>query len=79
MQNYPADAKSIKHLERLYGPVVPNELVEDCAPFCQAPQCSYLISTQEAAVALRICCEDRHQLPADFHSADMPRPNAGVA
>jgi hypothetical protein len=44
-----------------------NELVKDCAPFCQPFERADLISTHEAAVAFDICCEDCDEASADCH------------
>src|SRR3974390_2106930 len=48
------------------APVIPNEPVEDCAPFGQAPERADLVSAHEATVALDICCEDGDEASADF-------------
>jgi hypothetical protein len=46
--------------------VVPNEPVEDRAPFGQPLERADLIDTHEPAVALHICCEDPRRLPNDY-------------
>jgi hypothetical protein len=46
-------------------PVVPNEPVEDRAPFGRPFECADLISAHKAAVAFNICCEDRDEASAD--------------
>jgi hypothetical protein len=46
--------------------VLPNEPVEDRAPFGQTLERADLIGTHEAAVALHICCEDCNEASADF-------------
>ena len=51
---------------RYTAPVVPNALVENCAPFGQALERADLVSTHEAAVALDVCCEDCDEASADF-------------
>ena len=51
---------------RYAAPVVPNALVENCAPFSQALERADLISAHEAAVALDVCCEDCDEASADF-------------
>ena len=48
-------------------PMLTNELVKDCAPFCQPFERADLISTHEAAVALNISCEDCDEASADCH------------
>ena len=50
---------------RYAAPVLPNEPVEDRAPFGQSLERADLISAHEAAVALHIRCEDCDELPAD--------------
>jgi len=52
---------------RYAAPVVPNEPVEDCAPFGQPLERADLVRAHKAAVALHICCEDCDELPADCH------------
>jgi len=51
---------------RYAAPVVPNEPVEDCAPFGQSLERAHFVSAHEAAVALHICCEDCDEASADF-------------
>ena len=51
---------------RYTAPMVPNELVEDRAPFSQALERADLISAHETAVALHICHEDCDEASADF-------------
>src|SRR5262249_16884232 len=48
---------------RYAAPVVPNEPVEDRAPFRQPLERADLVSAHEAAVALHIRCEDGNELP----------------
>jgi hypothetical protein len=45
--------------------VVPNEPVEDCAPFRQRLERADLVSAHEAAVAFDIRCEDCDEASAD--------------
>jgi hypothetical protein len=47
--------------------MLPNEPVEDCAPFGQPLERADLISGHERAVAVDICCEDCDEAPADCH------------
>jgi hypothetical protein len=51
----------------LCGPLAPNELVEDCAPFSQAFERADLVSSHETAIALNICCEDCDEASADTY------------
>ena len=50
---------------RYAAPVVPNEPVEDCAPFGQALERADFVSVHETAVALNIRCEDCDEASAD--------------
>jgi hypothetical protein len=50
---------------RYAAPVVPNEPVEDRAPFGQPFERADLVSAHEAAVAFDIRCEDCDELPDD--------------
>ena len=50
---------------RYATPVLPNEPVEDCAPFGQPFERAGFISAHEAAVALNIRCEDCDEASAD--------------
>jgi hypothetical protein len=52
---------------RYAAPMLPNEPVEDCAPFGQALECADLVSAHEAAIAFDIRCEDRDEASADCH------------
>ena len=52
---------------RYAAPVVPNEPVEDCAPFGQPLERADLVRAHKAAVALHICCEDCDEASADCH------------
>jgi hypothetical protein len=47
------------------APVVPNDPVEDRAPFGQALERADFVSAHEAAVACHICCEDCYEASAD--------------
>ena len=51
---------------RYTASVLPNEPVEDRAPFGQALERADLISAHETAIALDICCEDCDEASADF-------------
>jgi hypothetical protein len=48
------------------APMVPNESVEDRAPFGQALERADFVSAHETAVALHICCENGDEASADF-------------
>jgi hypothetical protein len=48
-------------------PVVPNDPVEDRAPFGQPLERADLVSAHEAAVAFHICCEDCDEASAHCH------------
>ena len=52
---------------RCAAPMLPNELIEDRAPFSQPPERADLVSAHEAAVALDIRCEDCDEASADCH------------
>ena len=47
------------------APVVPNDPVEDGAPFGQPLERADLVGAHEAAVALHISCEDGDEASAD--------------
>jgi len=51
---------------RYAAPMLLDEPVEDCAPLGQPFERTDLVSAHEAAIALDIGCEDRHEASADF-------------
>ena len=51
---------------RCAAPVLPNDPVEDRAPFGQPFERADLVRAHEAAVAFHIRCEDRDEASADF-------------
>ena len=52
---------------RYAAPVLPNDPVEDRAPFSQPLERADFVGAHEAAVALDICCEDCDEASADCH------------
>ena len=52
---------------RCAAPMLPNELIEDRAPFGQPLERTDLVSAHETAVAFDIRCEDCDEASADFH------------
>jgi len=49
------------------APMLPNDPVEDRAPFGQSLERADLVGAHEAAVSFDIRCEDRDEASADCH------------
>jgi hypothetical protein len=63
---------------RYTASVLPNEPVEDRAPFGQALERADFVSAHEAAVSLHVRCEDRDEVSADCDRVWHAYPNANL-